>query len=118
MSTDADASAVSIPSSDADEAETMLELKDEVDQLKQAVWAHATVDQAIGVIIALGKLGPDEGWEVIRNVSMRTNVKLRDVAQQIVTFARTGDLPKDLRREMKRQIRQHQQPTASPTDQQ
>ncbi|MEV6756642.1 ANTAR domain-containing protein [Streptomyces sp. NPDC051214] len=68
----------------ADESGTVQELQDEDEQLKQVVWSQATNDQAIGVVIALGQLSPDDAGKVLRNVSVRTNTKLRDVPQQIV----------------------------------
>lgn len=82
----------------------MLDLKGEIEQLRHAVWAHATVDQAIGVVIALGHLSPGDAWEVIRAVSMRTNTKLRDVSQQIVTWGLTGVLADELRSELEHQL--------------
>ncbi|MEV0528846.1 ANTAR domain-containing protein [Streptomyces sp. NPDC050439] len=103
------------PPSAADEAETVIDLQDEVEQLKQAVWSHATVDQAIGVVIALGQLTPDDAWTVLREVSMRTNIKLRDVSQQIVTWGRTGQLADQLRSELERQL-DHQRSHSMPTD--
>ncbi|MGW7066746.1 ANTAR domain-containing protein [Streptomyces sp. NPDC054855] len=119
MSTDANTRAATNTSApEAGDNEGVLELQGEVQQLRQALGAHATVDQAIGVIIALGRLSPDAAWTVVRNVSMCTNTKLRDVAQQVVESASTGDVPKDLRREIKRQIQQAQQSVTRPTDEQ
>ncbi|MFH8485075.1 ANTAR domain-containing protein [Streptomyces longisporoflavus] len=109
MSTDSNDSSLGTTASDS---EPLLGLQDEVQQLKQAMWAHAAVDQAIGVIIAVGRLSPDAAWDVIRTVSMRTNTKVRDVAQQVIAFAITGELAPRLRREMKRQIRQHHEADA------
>ncbi|CAM5673618.1 hypothetical protein SALBM135S_06047 [Streptomyces alboniger] len=71
-------------------AEKVEELVDEVQHLKHAVTSHATVDQAIGVVLALGRISPDEAWDVLREVSMQTNVKLRTVAEHIVDWGRTG----------------------------
>ncbi|MGW0903373.1 ANTAR domain-containing protein [Streptomyces sp. NPDC002853] len=96
------------PPSVADESETVVDLHDEVEQLKQAVWSHATIDQAIGVVIALGQLTPDDAWTVIREVSMRTNTKLRDVSQQILTWGRTGVLADQIRGELELQLRRQQ----------
>jgi hypothetical protein len=79
-------------------------LEDENLQLKHAVHAHATVDQAIGVILALGGLTPDEGWDVLRSISQRTNIKLRHVAELIIEWARTGDLCSDIRRELEQHL--------------
>ncbi|GGV26962.1 hypothetical protein GCM10010277_08240 [Streptomyces longisporoflavus] len=118
MSTDANTSAASSSAPAAGENDAVAELQGEVEQLRQAVWAHATVDQAIGVIIALGRLSPDAAWDVIRNASMHTNTKLRDVAQQIITFATTGEVSKEFRREIKRQMQREQESAARTTAEQ
>ncbi|MFD7712832.1 ANTAR domain-containing protein [Streptomyces sp. NPDC059785] len=86
------------------DAERLLRLEDENLQLKEAVRSHAMVDQAIGVVLAVGRLDPDEGWEVLRNISQRTNVKLRHVAELIVEWARTGELPADIRRQLEHEL--------------
>ncbi|MET7732184.1 ANTAR domain-containing protein [Streptomyces sp. NPDC005402] len=73
------------------------ELQEEVAQLRQAVVSHAVVDQAIGVVIALSGLRPEQGWEVLKTVSQRTNTKLREVAQHIVRWPERGSLPPEIR---------------------
>ncbi|MER7684634.1 ANTAR domain-containing protein [Streptomyces sp. NPDC097610] len=75
----------------------MIELREEVDQLKEAVTSHATVDQAIGMMVALGRVSPGQGWAVLREVSQHTHVKLRTVAEMILAWGRRGDLPPDIR---------------------
>jgi ANTAR domain len=77
--------------------EEIVELREEVGQLKEAVTSHATVDQAIGMMVALGRVTPDEGWAVLREVSQLTNIKLRNIAELILIWGRTGDLPSDVR---------------------
>ncbi|WP_404199255.1 ANTAR domain-containing protein [Streptomyces tauricus] len=62
-------------------------------QLRQAVRAHAVVDQAIGVVVAMGWLTPEQRWKVLREISQRTNTKLRTVAEHVVTWPRTQDVP-------------------------
>ncbi|MEU9439217.1 ANTAR domain-containing protein [Streptomyces sp. NPDC048252] len=47
--------------------------KQENAQLRQAVDSHATVDQAIGVLIAAHRIPPDAGFEVLRDSSQHTN---------------------------------------------
>ncbi|MGW1504839.1 ANTAR domain-containing protein [Streptomyces mirabilis] len=74
----------------------MVELREEVDQLKDAVTSHATVDQAIGMMVALGRVSPDQGWAVLQDVSQHTNVKLRTVAEMILVRGRRGDLPPEI----------------------
>ncbi|MGW5733393.1 MULTISPECIES: ANTAR domain-containing protein [Streptomyces] len=94
-------------------ADAVQELVDEVEQLKQALWSHATVDQAIGVLLVLGHIDPDEAWGVLRTVSMRTNTKLRVVAESILKWRRTGQLAPELREELDRQLL-HRKRTGSP----
>lgn len=81
-------------------------LEARIEQLEEAVTAHAEVDQAIGVVIALGGLSPAEGWDVLREVSMRTNTKLRLVARQLVAWPRTHALDVAVRTELERQLAQ------------
>jgi small nuclear ribonucleoprotein (snRNP)-like protein len=81
----------------AEAVEEIVELREEVDQLKEAVTSHATVDQAIGMMVALGRVTPDEGWAVLREVSQHANIKLRNVAELILIWGRNGDLPPDIR---------------------
>ncbi|MFF3918193.1 ANTAR domain-containing protein [Streptomyces sp. NPDC001852] len=78
------------------EPDRISELQAEVDQMKEAVVSHAVVDQAIGMVVALGRVTPDEGWEVLREVSQHTNIKLRNIAELILIWARRGDIPPDV----------------------
>ncbi|WP_434587852.1 ANTAR domain-containing protein [Streptomyces sp. A5-4] len=71
-------------------------LREEVKQLKQAVTSHADVDQAIGVICAVGQLTPDQAWEVLVEVSQHTNTKVRSVADRLVEWTCDGSLPPDI----------------------
>lgn len=80
----------------ASEPERISELQAQVDQLKEAVASHAVVDQAIGMMVALGRVTPDEGWEVLKEVSQHTNIKLRNIAELILIWGRRGDIPPDV----------------------
>ncbi|MEV7325154.1 ANTAR domain-containing protein [Streptomyces sp. NPDC093970] len=82
------------------ETDAVLHLQEEVDQLKEAVASHAVVDQAIGMVVALGRVTPDEGWEVLKEVSQHTNIKLRNVAELILVWGRTGDMPAEIGAEL------------------
>ncbi|MEU9522357.1 ANTAR domain-containing protein [Streptomyces sp. NPDC048224] len=80
-------------------------LQEEVRQLKEAVVSHAVVDQAIGVVIALGGVTPDEGWIVLKEVSQHTNIKLRNVAETILIWGRTGVMPPGIRAALDARLR-------------
>lgn len=47
------------------EIDGIVELQEEVDQRRNAVLPHAVVDQAIGTIVALGRVAPDQAWAVL-----------------------------------------------------
>ncbi|MFI6493324.1 ANTAR domain-containing protein [Streptomyces sp. NPDC050564] len=93
----------------------MEELEDENAQLHEAIRSHAVVDQAIGIVLATGQLTPDQAWDVLKEVSQRTNIKLRHVAELIIEWARTGDLGADVHAELERQIAQHSPPSQADT---
>ncbi|MFD8034092.1 ANTAR domain-containing protein [Streptomyces sp. NPDC003328] len=80
------------------------ELEIEVAQLKQAVNSHAVIDQAIGVVVTRGRMTPDRAWDVLRETSMGTNIKLRHVAEMVVTWGVTGELVADIREELTRRL--------------
>ncbi|MFE9030541.1 ANTAR domain-containing protein [Streptomyces iakyrus] len=78
-------------------SERIFALQEEVQQLKEAVVSHAVVDQAIGMVVALGRISPDQGWAVLKDVSQHTNIKLRNVAELIHVWGRTGLMPEEIR---------------------
>lgn len=73
------------------------DLKEEVGQLNQAIDSHAVIDQAIGVVCALGTLEPDRGLQILTEVSQHTNIKLRLVAEHTVAWAHSQELPDVIR---------------------
>ncbi|AVH60944.1 MULTISPECIES: ANTAR domain-containing protein [Streptomyces] len=79
------------------EADQIVELREEIDQLKEAVTSHAVVDQAIGVVVALVRVTPDQGWTVLREISQHTNIKLRTIAEMIISWGGKGDLSPEIR---------------------
>jgi hypothetical protein len=74
------------------------------------VASHAVVDQAIGVIVALGRMTPDGGWTVLREVSQHTNIKLRNVAELILFWGRSGRIPEEIRAELEDAVDRHSPP--------
>ncbi|GGS77305.1 ANTAR domain-containing protein [Streptomyces cinerochromogenes] len=80
------------------EHEQVKALRDEVDQLRQALVSHALVDQAIGVVITVGGLRREQGWEALKHMSQHTNVKLREVARCLVEWPARRTLPEVIRR--------------------
>lgn len=92
---------------DRSETDRILELEEEVGQLKEAVVSHAVVDQAIGMIVALGRVAPDQGWAVLKDVSQHTNIKLRQVAELILIWGRDGRMPPEIRVELEEALERY-----------
>ncbi|MFE7234018.1 ANTAR domain-containing protein [Streptomyces sp. NPDC002405] len=68
-------------------------LHQEIDQLQRALTSHAVIDQAIGAVVTFGRIPPEDAWQVLREVSQRSNTKLRTVAEHVLKFAQGGALP-------------------------
>ncbi|GGM96020.1 ANTAR domain-containing protein [Streptomyces fuscichromogenes] len=68
-------------------------LRAETAQLRRAVTSHAVIDQAIGAVVVCGRMSPENAWEVLREVSQRTNTKLRTVAEHVLTYAQGEAVP-------------------------
>ncbi|MDX3264107.1 ANTAR domain-containing protein [Streptomyces sp. NPDC093228] len=79
-------------------------LQAENEQLQHAVTSHAIIDQAMGALVVLGQIPPDEAWRTLRAVSQHTNTKLRVVAEDVLKFARGGSLPDAERNELQRAL--------------
>lgn len=73
-------------------------------QLQRAVTSHAVIDQAIGALVVLGRMAPEDAWRALRDVSQRTNVKLRTVAEHLLEYSQGGTLPEPERLELGRAI--------------
>ncbi|MEV6840598.1 ANTAR domain-containing protein [Streptomyces sp. NPDC051133] len=80
------------------QADQLQALRREAAQLRQALTSHALVDQAIGVLITVGGLRPEQGWDVLKHVSQHTNTKLREVARCLVRWPASRQLPEVIRR--------------------
>ncbi|ACZ30432.1 putative PAS/PAC sensor protein [Xylanimonas cellulosilytica DSM 15894] len=59
-------------------------------QIRAADEHRAVIDQATGVLVRHTGRSPDEMFELLRETSMRSNVKVRDLARQVVDTAATG----------------------------
>jgi len=68
-------------------AATYQKTRDVVDQLNQALESRDVIGQAKGILMATEKLSADEAFDRLRLRSQRANVKLRDLAKQVVENA-------------------------------
>lgn len=53
--------------------------------IQQAMRFRATIDQAMGILMADGSRSPDEAFQFLVRVSQRENRKLRDIASDVVS---------------------------------
>ncbi|MEU7059231.1 ANTAR domain-containing protein [Streptomyces sp. NPDC046197] len=82
-------------------------LREENAQLQRAVASHALIDQAIGAVVVLGQVPPEDGWRVLLDVSQHTNTKLRTVAGHVLDYARGGALPQSELDELRKAFDRH-----------
>ncbi|WP_158609550.1 ANTAR domain-containing protein [Cellulomonas triticagri] len=52
--------------------------------LKRAMASRTVIDQALGVIMAQNRCGPEEAFRILRSASQHRNQKMRDVAADLV----------------------------------
>jgi hypothetical protein len=86
---------------------TIVGLKQENAQLQHAVGSHATVDQAIGVLLATHRIPPTSGFQVLREVSQRTNVKLHTIAEALIAWAMGQPMPEPMGQELDAAVQRH-----------
>ncbi|MEU0038357.1 ANTAR domain-containing protein [Streptomyces sp. NPDC006333] len=82
-------------------------LRRENRQLRQALASHATVDQAIGVLAVLGRIAPQDGFTVLREVSQHTNTKLAQVAEHVLKYAQGVAPPDALVKKLQEAVGRH-----------
>lgn len=98
----------------ASAAEELLALREENRQLKEGMLSRARIDQAMGVLVALAGISPDHAWDLLREVSMTTNTKLRTVAEALVHWPVGGALPDDVREALDAAVTKHRRPVSGP----
>jgi len=81
----------------SDEAE---ELRVEVVQLKRAMLTRPVIDLARGVLMASFGLSPEDAWNVLVDVSQRTNTKLHQLAEELVESVNGPPLSPNLRQQL------------------
>jgi AmiR/NasT family two-component response regulator len=62
-------------------------------RLRRALSTRGVIDQAVGIVIAHQHLTPEEAFGVLRRISQSRNVRLHEVASELVTRASTDAPP-------------------------
>ena len=73
------------------------EARDLAAQLEQALGSRAVIDQALGIIMAESRCSAKQAFAVLSRASNNRNVKLRDLATEIVTRVGGGLSPDSAR---------------------
>lgn len=64
------------------------------DHLQRALSSRSVIDQAIGIVMAQQQGTPEQAFAALRTISQRRNIKLRQVATELVeTISRTQPQP-------------------------
>lgn len=74
-------------------AEQLEVLREEVEQLRQAIVSRPVIDQARGVLMATHSCTSAEAWNILREASQRSNTKLHTVAAAVTAGADTDGPP-------------------------
>ncbi|MFI2765056.1 ANTAR domain-containing protein [Streptomyces echinatus] len=90
----------------------VVRLRTENRQLHQALTSHAVVNQAIGELVTLGQIAPQDGFTVLREVSQHTNTRVTAIADQILEYAQGAALPEVLRLHLRTALAHHAGPPA------
>ncbi|MCU1690359.1 MAG: hypothetical protein JWN20_2287 [Jatrophihabitantaceae bacterium] len=56
-------------------------------QVEEALASRAVIEQAKGIIMCERRCTPDEAFQVLRQVSQKSNARLHDLAQALVDSA-------------------------------
>jgi hypothetical protein len=78
-----------------DSGDMIVGLREQVDRLERAVVSRTVVDQAIGVVMALEGLRPEQALGILTEVSRTADVKLRTVAEQVLGAVQGTNLPEE-----------------------
>lgn len=63
------------------------ELRTSQESMRTALKSRATIDQAIGILMARGGGTPEDAWQRLRSVSQREHVKVAELARRTVEEA-------------------------------
>ena len=78
------------PPSPEELARALAAAQDDVRQLERALVASRHIGMAMGMVMERHRLSEDQAFAHLRSISSRRNVKLRDVAAEIIY---TGEVP-------------------------
>ncbi|AXK37410.1 ANTAR domain-containing protein [Streptomyces armeniacus] len=79
-------------------------LRAEITQLREAMDSRAVIDQARGMLMALAPCSSEAAWDLLVEISQRSNVKLRDVSAALVASAAGEPSPPEIQKACRRAL--------------
>ncbi|MFG2637961.1 ANTAR domain-containing protein [Streptomyces sp. NPDC048362] len=73
-------------------------LREETEQLKEALERRPVIDIARGVLMAVWSCTLEEAWEILATVSQNTNTKVHDIAQAVIATTQQQPMPEHLQK--------------------
>ena len=81
-------------------------LRQEISGLRAALVSRATIDQARGILIARFRISPEGAFDLLVRWSQDRNIKLRAIAEALVTMTQHGPDDSGLDRSLARWLAQ------------
>ncbi len=69
-----------------------LDRGEEASTLRRGLESNREIGKAIGLLMAMHKIGDDQAFEMLAKVSQEMNIKVADVAAQVIAHHRKGDV--------------------------
>ncbi|MFD7662010.1 ANTAR domain-containing response regulator [Streptomyces sp. NPDC059788] len=82
-------------------------LRAENAQLRRALDSRALIDQARGVLMATEACTAEQAWEILRQTSQHSNIKVREVAGEVVAGATGTTGPGPVRTQLRAAVARH-----------
>ncbi|WP_240930137.1 ANTAR domain-containing protein [Streptomyces coryli] len=79
-------------------------LRAENEHLLRAMVSRPVIDQARGMLMALAPCSSERAWRLLVDVSQHSNVKLREVAADLVASMEGRELQQAVRLELRREL--------------
>ncbi|WP_050508193.1 ANTAR domain-containing protein [Streptomyces sp. NRRL B-11253] len=82
-------------------------LRAENARLRRALAGRPVIEQARGILMATEECTADQAWDILRQTSQHANLKVREIAGEVVADA-TGTVPPGpVRTHLREAVRQH-----------
>ncbi|MFJ9152087.1 ANTAR domain-containing protein [Streptomyces sp. NPDC102270] len=92
------------------------ELRLEVDQLRRAMRTRPTIDVARGIVMASFGLSAEDAWTVLVAASQNTNIKMRDLAEELTGAVHGAPVPEQVQQQMAAAVAKVRETVPTPSD--